>query len=92
MACFKKVAVAWVLIMMVGIVLGSGALYAENKININTAPTEVLETLPGVGPAIAERIVTYRAENPFTAIEDIKKVSGIGDATFEKIKDLISVK
>jgi competence protein ComEA len=61
-------------------------------VNINTASQPELETLPGIGPAIAERIITYRETNgPFALIEDIQNVSGIGPATFEEIKDLITV-
>lgn len=62
------------------------------KININTATQTELESLPGVGPATATKIIDYRKKNGnFTAIEDIKKVSGIGDSKFNKIKDLIKV-
>jgi len=65
---------------------------AGGKININAATVAELETLPGVGPALAQRIVEYREEHgPFARIEDIKKVSGIGDKMFERIKDLITV-
>ncbi len=61
-------------------------------VNINTATLADLDTLPGIGPAIAQRIIDYREANgPFTAIEDIMNVSGIGPATFDKIKDLITV-
>ncbi len=63
------------------------------KININTASVEALDALPGIGPAFAQRIVDYRQANgPFQRIEDITNVSGIGPATFEKIKDRITVK
>ncbi|MCK4388321.1 MAG: helix-hairpin-helix domain-containing protein, partial [Dehalococcoidia bacterium] len=52
----------------------------------------LLETLPGIGEVLAQRIVDYRSENgPFKRIEDLLKVSGIGEATFEKIKDYITV-
>jgi competence protein ComEA len=62
------------------------------KVNINTATAEELDTLPGIGPAIAQRIIDYRtASGPFQSIEDIKNVRGIGDATFEKLKDKITV-
>ena len=62
------------------------------KVNINTATAEKLDTLPGVGPSIAQRIIDYRTTNgPFQSIEDIKNVKGIGDATFEKLKDKITV-
>lgn len=61
-------------------------------IDINYATAEELETLPGIGPTLAIRIVQYREQNgPFQTIEDIMNVSGIGPATFEKIKDYIFV-
>ena len=60
---------------------------ADGPININT---EELDALPGIGPAMAKRIIEYReTEGAFTAIEDIKKVKGIGEAKFEKMKDKI---
>jgi competence protein ComEA len=62
------------------------------KININTATLAELDTLPGIGPAIAQRIIDYRTQNGnFKTIEDLKKVRGIGDALFNQIKDLITV-
>jgi competence protein ComEA len=61
-------------------------------ININTADLSDLETLSGIGPVIASRIIAYRDQNgPFLDIVDIQKVSGIGPATFEKIKDYITI-
>jgi len=61
-------------------------------ININTASQAELETLPGIGPTTAQKIIAYRDENgPFVAIEDLENVSGIGPVTFERIKDLITV-
>lgn len=71
---------------------GSPGSQAGGKININTATAAELETLPGIGPVLGQRIVDYRKANgPFAAIEDIKNVSGIGEATFEEIKELIFV-
>ena len=62
-------------------------------ININTATQTELETLPGIGPSTSLKIVNYREENgDFQSIEQIKEVSGIGDAKYENIKDLICVK
>jgi len=61
---------------------------AESKVNINTASQSELETLPGIGPSKAQDIIENR---PYSSIEGIKKVPGIGEATFQKIKDLITV-
>ena len=59
----------------------------------NTATEEQLQELAGIGNSIAKRIVDYRKENgKFNSIEDIKNVSGIGDAKFNKIKNNICVK
>jgi len=61
-------------------------------ININTASSFELDTLPGIGPTTAGKIIAYREENgPFLAPEDIINVSGIGPGTYERIKDLITV-
>ena len=65
---------------------------ASGKVNINTADSTQLQTLNGVGPATAQKIIDYRQSNgSFTAVEDIKNVSGIGDKTFEKLKDYITI-
>lgn len=63
-----------------------------NLVNINTADAQQLQALPGIGPAISERIVQHRqAHGPFKTKEDLKNVQGIGDKKFEAIKDLITV-
>jgi len=59
------------------------------KVNINTAPKEDLDKLPGIGPVKAQAIMEGR---PFEKIEDIMKVKGIKEGEFGKIKDLITVK
>ena len=64
----------------------------SSKININTADAAELEKLPGIGEVKAEAIIQYRKSyGRFKTIHDITRVSGIGEKTFEKIKDLISV-
>lgn len=88
---FRAIIGMWVLALVFCLALAPVQVQAEAKININTAPAEILQSLPGIGPAYAERIIEFRNETPFEAIEDITKVSGIGEATFEKIKDLITV-
>lgn len=62
------------------------------KININTASIEDLDTLPGIGEKTAQKIIDYRTtKGRFLKPEDIKNVSGIGDAKYEAIKDLIEI-
>ena len=69
-----------------------GENQSPQKIDINRAEPWLLEALPGIGEVLAQRIADYRSENgPFRRIEDLLKVSGIGPATFEKIKDYITV-
>ena len=64
----------------------------SSKVNINTATQTELETLNGVGPSTALKIINYRKENgKFNSIEEIKNVSGIGNSTFEKIKEYIEL-
>ena len=61
-------------------------------VNINTASLAELDALQGVGPSTAQKIIDYRTANgPFASIDDIKNVSGIGDAKFAAIKDSIAV-
>ena len=62
------------------------------KVDINRAEPWLLEALPGIGEILAQRILDYRSENgPFRRIEDLFQVSGIGEGTFENIKDFITV-
>ena len=61
------------------------------KVNINTSGPAALEALPGIGPALAQRIIDYREQNgPFAQPEDVMNVSGIGPATFEKLEGHIT--
>jgi competence protein ComEA len=67
---------------------GTTSAKAGGKVNINTASQSEIETLPGIGPSRAQGIIENR---PYESIEDIQKVPGIGEATFQKLKDLITV-
>ncbi|MFC4411059.1 helix-hairpin-helix domain-containing protein [Chungangia koreensis] len=65
----------------------------DGKININTADETMLTSLPGIGPSKAKAIVSFREENGlFTSPEDLKKVTGIGDKTYEQLEDQIKIK
>jgi comEA protein len=61
-------------------------------VNVNTATSQQLEALPGIGPSTASRIVEYREKNgPFKKIEDLMNVKGIGEKGFLKLKPLVTV-
>jgi len=63
---------------------------AVNKVNINTATLEALDTLPGIGPKTAQKIIAWREEHgKFQRIEDLMAVKGIGEKRFARVKDLI---
>jgi competence protein ComEA len=66
---------------------------APGSINVNSASLEQLQSLPGIGPAIAGRIVAYReAHGPFKAVDGVAEVKGIGPRTLERIRPFISVR
>ncbi len=70
---------------------GDSSQTISDKININTATVDELDALPGIGPSKAEAIVKYReTESRFNSPADIMNVSGIGEKTYEKIKDYIT--
>jgi len=61
-------------------------------INVNTATADELETLPGIGEVLAATIITYREDNgPFTTVDQLIEVSGIGEVTLEEIRELVTV-
>lgn len=69
-----------------------GVSTEKGQVDLNHATQAELESLPGIGPALSKRILDYRESTPFTAIEDIKNVSGIGDKLFEGMKEYITVR
>jgi competence protein ComEA len=75
-----------------GVSSGGGDAVRDGKIDINKASAEDLQQLSGIGPALSQRIIDYRdAHGAFKKTEDMKNVSGIGDKTFEKFRDVITV-
>jgi len=69
-----------------------GADGAEGKVNLNTADAAQLETISGIGPATAEAIIAWRESNgPFTSIEQLLDVRGIGPAKFEAMRDAVTI-
>ncbi len=71
---------------------GPSGVRADGRVDLNTADADALETLPGVGPATAERIIRWREANGgFRAVEDLLAISGIGARTLEALRDLVTV-
>jgi competence protein ComEA len=78
----------------IGNIASSGGSTSNNqgKMDLNKADLNELQNLPGIGPAKAAAIIEYREKSgKFKAVEDLKNITGIGDKTFEKLKDLIVV-
>lgn len=63
----------------------------SSRLDLNTATSEALTQLPGIGPSKADAIVAYRTRRPFRRVEEILRVRGIGRATFRAIRDRIMV-
>ena len=83
-------------LMLVGTGRGAvaaGAAPAESsaRVDLNSASADELARLPGIGPAKAEAIIRHRAEEPFRQPEDLRKVKGVGDKLYDRLKDKITV-
>ena len=92
MIMFKRQMLVGLCILLIGLLMVSGFVVAGDKVNINTASKEVLCTLSGVGPVIADRIIERREKiGLFKSVEEIKEIKGIGDKIFQKIKAFIVV-
>jgi competence protein ComEA len=75
------------------VVAGTARAAAPERVNINTASAKELQKLEGIGRGVAQRIVEYREANgPFKRSEDLRKVEGVGAATFERNRERIVVK
>lgn len=71
---------------------GAAAAPGDGRVNLNTADVAALDTLPRIGPAMAQRIVDWREKNGrFTSVEDLLAVPGIGDKMLEALRDLVTV-
>jgi competence protein ComEA len=90
---------AWALILCLGLALTPVSVLAQKsksalteKVNINTATAEQLQTLPGIGPALAKAIIDHRTKNgKFGKIEELLNVKGVGQKKFQKMKDRLVV-
>lgn len=88
----KKNFVKIVLIVLLMLGFMVPAATGADKVNINTDSKEQLMTLHNIGDVVADRIIEYRKAHPFETPEDIMKVKGVGQKTFEANKDRIVVK
>lgn len=70
----------------------AGATTPQDPIDLNQATAQQLTQLPGIGPALAKRIVEFREQHgPFTRVEDLMKVRGIGEKSFQKLRPYVKV-
>ncbi len=67
-------------------------VFAQGKINLNTATVEQLVALKGIGEAKAQKIIDYRTKHEFTSVNQLVEVKGIGDKLLEKLRDQLTVK
>jgi competence protein ComEA len=75
-----------------GVAPAGGGNPGDGRVNLNTATLAELDSLPGIGPAIAQRIIDYRAAHGgFRSIDELRRVEGIGDAKFAQLKDRVTV-
>ena len=95
----QKAKITCVLLLCLGMAIGSASVLAQKpnpatteKINLNAASAEQLESLPGIGPVTAKRIVDHRAKvGKFKRIEEIINIKGIGEKKFETIKNQLTI-
>lgn len=64
---------------------------ADDRVDLNTADETALDALPGIGPVLAQRIVAHREDGPYTSVDELGDVSGIGPTLLERLRDLVRV-
>jgi competence protein ComEA len=95
----RKARIVCVVALCLGLALSSVSVMAQKpapasteKVNLNTATSEQLQSIPGIGPSTAKSILDYRAKvGKFSKIEEVINVKGIGEKKFQKIKDRLAV-
>ena len=85
----SRIVAFFLIFSLLGVGISTG--FCADKININAATEQQLTALPGIGPALAKRVITFRKDHPFKTVEDLMQVKGIGQKVFNKIKALITV-
>lgn len=79
-------------LIAIGVAADGGAAATPGKVNLNTATLAQLDTLPGVGPVLAQRIIDHRSSHGgFRDVGELRQVGGIGEATYAKLKDLVTI-
>jgi len=98
MRSFRKAVAVGLLcgLALAGSVGGAGAagaapIEAGQRVNLNTANADELARLPGIGPSKAQAIIQYRTQQPFATADDLRKVKGIGDKLYDRVKDQVTV-
>ncbi len=92
MGIARSLAVLFLVVALSGGTTAWGDHHGGMKVNLNTADAQALEALPGIGPAKAKAVIEYRQKNgAFKTVDDLRKVSGIGEKTLEELRSQVTV-